>query len=713
MSNNQIVKNSENDFSSSDLYFALQDNNHKILSRKYSDEVDYKGVIRLEITNLNFIFDNMEKLPLSTAFMSKYAFINNEKICNHQLNFLFKIEKDFNSQKIFKLIKEGKITKIFDDQCKLYIENQERKNILLLTHNITPSILPEFITDYILKTPEENKLNEILWRCTHKLVSELLLLLPRDNYISSTIDETRVVYCYNNEKQLYKIIKNDMLRASLQKIAIAFVNSIQKDTAKILSEIKKSIEIIRKKIDTLQKSIKKSNTKAKNREIEKTKNQEIEKLNTEIDSLGYKEQSYNDLLDRYNKVLRDLETLTFMDNVTKTFITEEKIIDNDFANNLDKRMDVFNFKNGLVDLCTGEFRQRNQNDYFSAALNYDWKDKSECDLDILNRLDNEFIFRICNDDKKMAECYKSWLGYCMTGETDEQKAWWSIGQTAQNGKTTIVEAFEKMAHIYCVKLNNKTFNERFTNRHKQLSLLKLIRMAYIEEVDRDKMDVVAYKDCTGGDKVGGNEILFGTAESIEIFFKLIFISNKFPKFSSDDGIKRRGFCAEHTNLFLDNDKYKLHKHKKGVYKKITGLIKTCFNQSDYKLAFFHLLLPYAVKYYTSKFDNIDMKPLIENWENICFQNDNMKQFIDEKYEITNNDANRVHKDDFLKDYQLFFNLNKISWNNIINDIKRIGLVYDRFKTINNKRGVIIGLIRNKDPDPNPNINVQDPEFRDD
>ena len=168
-------------------------------------------------------------------------------------------------------------------------------------------------------------------------------------------------------------------------------------------------------------------------------------------------------------------------------------------------------------------------------------------------------------------------------------------------------------------------------------------------------------------------------------------------------------CAEHTNLFLDEDKYKLNKHKKGVYLKDTDLIKTCFNQNDYKLAFFHLLLPYAVRYYASKFNNVNMKPLIENWENVCCQNDNMQQFIDEKYEITNNDSDRIHKDDFLKDYQLFFNLNKITWNNLINDIKRLGLSYDRLKKINNKRGVIIGLIRKNDL----NINDQNIALLDD
>jgi phage/plasmid-associated DNA primase len=357
-------------------------------------------------------------------------------------------------------------------------------------------------------------------------------------------------------------------------------------------------------------------------------------------------------------------------------------------------MDVFNFKNGVIELRTGLFRERTSDDYFTITLDYDYK--FDYAKQILEKI-KKIILQICNDDIHLMECYLSWLGYCMTGETSFQKAMWSIGPTAQNGKTTIIEAFEQMAQIYCVKLNSKTFEEKFQNKHKQLALLKLARLAYLEEMERKSIDIQAYKDYAGGKKIGGNEILYGTAESIRINFKLMFISNKFPKFKSDAGVKRRGLCIEHTNLFYDDKKYEANKHKKGVYLKDSSLGEL-FERDDYKLAFFHLLIPYAIRYYKSKFSEVDMSLLIETWETICCENDDMGQFLDENYDITGNDEDRIHKDAFLKHYQNYYNLKNITWNTLINDVKRLGLEYDRTKRIDSKRGVILGLVKKQNTD---------------
>jgi phage/plasmid-associated DNA primase len=653
----------------------------------YSDYINCKNMIRLEVIDPVFFLENINDIPLTTTFKTKYIFENGQKKFHARICYLFNVGKDADSQKLYHSVKNGETNKIFDGKCELFIETANKTNIQLLSYDQSPCEIPKFIIEHVFpKIPVDEKLKEILGRCTHKLVSDLVMLLPRENYTATIIDKNITVFYFNTTTKLYEIIKEDRIRAALQIIALDFVTSKHKKEEEEFETISKKITDTKTKINNIREKLKEMD--AKNPEMKKMES-EINQLETEANRLNFVREFKIESLKRFNKVLSHLENVPFMDNVTKIFITDKSILKENFADKLDRRMDVFNFKNGLVDLRTGLFRERTPDDYFTITLDYEYK--HEYNKQISERID-KIILQVCNDTPKTAECYKSWLGYCMTGETAEQRALWGIGQTAQNGKSKTIEGYEQMAHIYCVKLNSKTFNENFQNKHKQLALLKLARVAYLEEIERKTMDIQAYKDYVGGKKIGGNEILYGTAESIRIYFKLIFISNKFPKFKSDAGVKRRGFCIEHTNLFYDGKNYEANKHKKGVYLKDSTLDEQ-FEKDEYKLAFFHLLLPYAMRYYKTKLTEVDMTPLVETWENICCENDDMARFLEENYEITENDANRIHKDDFLKHYQNYYNLNKLTWNTLINDVKRLGLEYDRMKQVNNKRGVILGLVR--------------------
>lgn len=683
------------DLSNEELYIkildnALFENNNKYT---YTDSSNGKGMIRLDVIDPKFIFENIYEIPPTAIFRYRCAIIENgKKKLSTRLCFLFK--KDRESRELFDAIKNSEINKIFDGKCELFIELDNRTDIqLLMSPNQRSRIpmVPEFIVDHIFpKIPEDEILKKILAKCSHQRVSQLIILLPIGNYIAIRNGKNITVYYFNTKKKLYEIINEDCIRTSIQDIVVKFVNFKCNKENEELNTMKDNLKNIKIKIKNLKEKIEKA------KKSEKTKfNAELEQFENEEDEIELDISDKDDHINRFDKVLTNLENVNFMNCVTKRFITEPSILKENFMDILDKRMDVFNFKKGLVELKTGKFRKRTADDYFTITLDYNYH--NEYDTEIFNKINN-IILQICNDNDDLAECYKSWLGYCMTGETSEQRAWWSIGPTAQNGKSTMIEAFEKMAHLYCVKLNSKTFDEKFQNKHKQLALLKLARLAYFEEMERRTIDIQAYKDYVGAHSIGGNEILYGTAESIRIFFKLMFVSNKFPKFKSDAGVKRRGFCMEHTNLFYDNKIYEANKHKKGVYLKDTSLGEQ-FERDDYKLAFFHLLLPYAKRYYSSKFTNIDMSSLIETWENICCENDNVAQFIEEYYECTGKEKDRVQKEDFLRHYQQVYDLKKMTWNTLMGEVKRLAptynIIYDKDKQKNNKKGVIVGLTLKK------------------
>ena len=69
--------------------------------------------------------------------------------------------------------------------------------------------------------------------------------------------------------------------------------------------------------------------------------------------------------------------------------------------------------------------------------------------------------------------------------------------------------------------------------------------------------------------------------------------------------------------------------------------------------------------------------------------DLIKQFIIEYFDITYNDNDRIHKNNFVKYYNIHYNTH-ITWKCIINDVKK-QITYNKCKRVNGLRGVIIGL----------------------
>jgi len=372
----------------------------------------------------------------------------------------------------------------------------------------------------------------------------------------------------------------------------------------------------------------------------------------------------------------------------RTFLLDDKFIDK-----LDVCKETLNFSNGIYNLRTGEFRNRECSDYVSKCLDYEFNPIKN---DKLIKKIEEVIYRISNNDTELYEFNLSWLGYCLTGETNLQKFLFIVGHTASNGKSTLARIFSNSLPIYRRKLDKRTFSEGYSKSHKQFATIKKpIRFVYIEELDRNKLDVNLFKDFVDGDKIGGNEVLYGTTEDIDIYSKLLITSNSDPIFDNDSGMLRRGILEVLTNKFVDKKVYDKLNNKNGYYVVDRTLLNEFQNNVNYKLAFLHILLPYASKYY--KINNIFIPEKIEKgFDDLCKENDPMLQFIEEHFEITNNDEDRIHKDEFLYLYNDYYKT-KFRWNYLMSDVKRL-LTYDRNKRTDGKKGTILGikLIDDKD-----------------
>ena len=78
-----------------------------------------------------------------------------------------------------------------------------------------------------------------------------------------------------------------------------------------------------------------------------------------------------------------------------------------------------------------------------------------------------------------------------------------------------------------------------------------------------------------------------------------------------------------------------------------------------------MLLPYAIEYYKTKFDKIDLTEIEREWLEVCCINDKMRQFIDDNYEKTTNNNDCIHKDELLSEYQAYYKLKKKIFNSTV------------------------------------------------
>lgn len=400
-----------------------------------------------------------------------------------------------------------------------------------------------------------------------------------------------------------------------------------------------------------------------------------------------------------SKALKSLHsmigTYKTAEGVCNTLITE--FYDEDKANKLDSNKDVLNFKNGILNLRDHSFRERTAEDYVTQCLNWNYTEKPE--KNTMKKV-TDTLMHICNDDDKFFHHILSVLGYCLTGYTDLQAFFSFLGATAGNGKSTIIEILEQMFPIHFLKMDSRTFNENYQKAHKQfIRIHKNIRVCYIEELTNVcKLDVNLLKDFVSGNKLN-TEVLYGTSTDVLLFCKLIIISNSLPKFTADKGINRRGVQSEFRNKFVPDDEYHKAKAKApdgcNVYRRDLDL-KSKFNSEEFKNAMLHLILPWT-KYYYENRTLYDMKSHMDQWKETVKINDQFKEFMDEYFDVTNCDSDRVSKHEFIDLYNRHYGC-KLGLNTFLNYLKSNNLRYERHWRVNGSRGVIVGIRMKEDVD---------------
>ena len=264
----------------------------------------------------------------------------------------------------------------------------------------------------------------------------------------------------------------------------------------------------------------------------------------ERDSLVAIQQQY---LGLYKKV-ESLQTLTL---VKKDL--QMSICDNEFLNKLDLTDGKIVFLDGIYDIATDSFRNGlRYEDYLSYTLPYNYRRATADDINYVKKE----TMKICANEEWRFKYYMDILGYSMLQLPDEeQAAFFMVGLTAGNGKSTILEALGDMMEKYVVKLNSKTFSKGYADYKKSINSIKGARIAWINEVEKKPQDIDTIKDIADGKSIMNPVVFKQQEEKIQIKSKLFFVSNGEIAFANDEGIKRRYRYVEFIAKFHKQQDY--------------------------------------------------------------------------------------------------------------------------------------------------------------
>ena len=407
----------------------------------------------------------------------------------------------------------------------------------------------------------------------------------------------------------------------------------------------------------------------------------------------YRKEAMNDMvkvMKQVNTATKCIETTTFIKNVLEQIISKS-LLSREEQEKLNRLENHLNFRNGKLDLKTMEFTDRSEADFVTEFLNYDFqlKPNKEVKSEV-----TEVLKKICNSDDGDFDFITNFLAYCITSETKEQKYLNVVGPSASNGKSTIIKLMEEALSIYIFKAKKDLFSEAYSKGHKYFAQTKNKRIVYIEELDKKKVDADLIKDVVDGNQIN-NEVLFATTEKIDINFKLMFLSNNLMNFDADSGIKRRLIHFEFRNKFValqDLEKERAN-HKIGkVFPLDNSLVSKFHNNDDYKNALIHILIKKAKQYF-----DIGLtvpEKYVEIAKEICEENDKFKNFFENHFEVTNNEDDRIAKDELRDMFNSHTKCN-FSASSIMTDIQRLQLKYERgLRCMYNGmslRGVIVGI----------------------
>ncbi|MEH2547145.1 putative DNA primase/helicase [Bradyrhizobium sp. AZCC 2262] len=229
---------------------------------------------------------------------------------------------------------------------------------------------------------------------------------------------------------------------------------------------------------------------------------------------------------------RRLGSLKFADGVERFARTDQRIaVTHD---HWDRNIEVLGTPGGIVDLRTGELFAPAPELFITRSTAVDPDDIADC----LRWL--QFINQVTAGDAALRRFLQQWAGYCLTGETREQKLAFILGPGG-TGKSTFAATLRGIMGDYAISAAMETFADaKFEQHPEQIARLDGMRMVVASETEAGhKWRANRVKLLTGGDAVTARH-LFENSFDFRPKFKLTFLGNHAPAITNlETAIQRR------------------------------------------------------------------------------------------------------------------------------------------------------------------------------
>jgi len=273
--------------------------------------------------------------------------------------------------------------------------------------------------------------------------------------------------------------------------------------------------------------------------------------------------------------------------------------------------------------------------------------------------------------------------------TNSQTMLFLLGR-GSSGKLTIMKLLQSSVEYYLIELKSDTFTQGNSKIDKILNSFVFnphVLFTWVNEPDDKRMDISLFKSIVEG-TARTTELYKDGVKNIIMNCLLMLTANTYPNFKIDSGTKRRTAPYTHTSKFVDNEDEV--NEAENIYLKDEQLMKKIENNNDMKNAFFKILAEYAFKYH----QGVKYK-LPENFKDtkecVVGSNDVMQDYIDQYLTITNNDNDRIGKEEMKVHFTLMNPKSYVTCMQLINSLKDKEIKYSGTYRHNKVKGCYYGI----------------------
>lgn len=275
----------------------------------------------------------------------------------------------------------------------------------------------------------------------------------------------------------------------------------------------------------------------------------------------------------YQKHIMKLGSRTARDTMLKDARDKFHISNED----LDKKADLLNCKNGTLNIKNFEFKEHNSNDLLSKITNVEYLPN------VKSELWNSFIDEVMQENKEKIEYLQKAIGYSLTADTSLETCFILYGSKTRNGKSTLVETIMHMLGGntgYALQMKPESLAQKQNTDSRQASgdIARLCGARFLNVSEPPKkmiFDAALLKTLLGRDRIVARHLHEREFEFVPVF-KLFMNTNYLP-IIQDDTLFSSGRINVITfdRHFSEEEQDKTLKNRLRESENLSGILNWC------------------------------------------------------------------------------------------------------------------------------------------